>query len=62
MDEAHLLEWTIELPDSASLDAVSENLRRAGGPAQRVAAAETSVLLTHDPWGTHIRLRAATRV
>lgn len=62
VDEAQLLEWTIELPDSASLDAVSENLRRAGAPAQWVAAAESSVLLTQDPWGTHIRLRAATQV
>jgi catechol 2,3-dioxygenase len=55
-DEAQLLEWTLELPDEASLTAVAESLARAG----QVAGREGSTLLTRDPWGTPLRLRRGT--
>lgn len=55
-DDARLLEWTIELPDEASLARVGESLTQVGysadaerGPAQ---------LVTRDPWGTQLRLVA----
>ena len=58
-DEAQLLEWTIELPDAASLDAASESLVRGGYPAERDGDAGVgAALLTRDPWGTPIRLQA----
>jgi catechol 2,3-dioxygenase len=55
--EARLIEWTIELPDAATLDAVRS----------RLVAAERSVLpdgesvLTRDPSGTPLRLRTRAR-
>jgi catechol 2,3-dioxygenase len=58
-DEAQLLEWTIELPDAASLSGVRESLARAGFAVEGdrdVGGAEE--LVTRDPWGTRIRLRA----
>lgn len=55
-DEAQLLEWSIELPDAASLDAAAQSLTRAGYAAERDGAA----LVTRDPWGTPLRLRPAT--
>lgn len=55
-DDARLLEWAIELPDAASLDAAAESLRRAGYVAERDAG--TAELVTRDPWGTQVRLRA----
>ncbi len=57
-EEAQLLEWSIELPDTANLDSLSTSLRRAGNPAVRDDGAEGGpAVLTHDPWGTHIRLQ-----
>lgn len=56
--DARLLEWTIELPDPASVAAAAESLSRAGHPAERESDALGSVdLVTKDPWGTQIRLR-----
>ena len=55
-DEARLLEWTLELPDEASLAAAGESLARAGHAAER----EGSAVLTRDPWGTALRLRRGT--
>jgi catechol 2,3-dioxygenase len=58
--DAQLLEWTIELPDKASLDAASESLARAGYTAERDGEAGSGpALVTRDPWGTHIRLQSA---
>ena len=58
-DEAQLLDWTIELPDSKTLDAVSENLERAGLEVQhRRAADRDQEVVAQDPWGTPVRLRA----
>ena len=54
-EEAQLLEWTIELPDAAGLDAAAESLVRAGNPAERDGEAGGG-LVTRDPWGTPIRL------
>lgn len=54
--DARLVEWTIELPDAASVDAAAESLERAGHPVERVV----DDLITHDPWGTRLRLRAGT--
>lgn len=52
-DEAGLIEWTIELPDSASVDAAARSISDAGFDITRhgmdVAAS--------DPWGTVLRLR-----
>ena len=55
-DDARLLEWTIELPDEASVAAVGASLAAAGYPADRVSPTE---LLTRDPWGTQVRLHVA---
>ncbi len=58
--EARLLEWTIELPDEASLVAAGESLRRAGFPTQLTRAqASAPELVTQDPWGTQVRIRPA---
>jgi catechol 2,3-dioxygenase len=59
-EEAQLLEWTIELPDKASLDAASESLVRAGHAAESDGeAGRPPALVTRDPWRTHIRLQEA---
>jgi catechol 2,3-dioxygenase len=56
-DEARLLEWTVELPDDATLEGLGESLRRAGYRAERDSG--TTELVTRDPWGTPLRLRVA---
>ncbi|HUR91037.1 MAG TPA: VOC family protein [Gemmatimonadaceae bacterium] len=53
-NEAGLIEWTIELPDSASIDAAAQSLSGAG---YDVAREETDAVAA-DPWGTGLRLRA----
>jgi catechol 2,3-dioxygenase len=61
-EEAQLLEWTIELPDRASLDAASRSLAGAGYGAEWDGEAGTAhALVTRDPWGTPVRLESATR-
>jgi catechol 2,3-dioxygenase len=58
-NDVRLLEWTIELPDAASVAAAAESLARAGYAAERgEPAAGAAELVTRDPWGTQIRLRA----
>jgi catechol 2,3-dioxygenase len=52
-DDARLLEWTIELPDAASLVAGATSLAAAGYPVER----DDADLITHDPWLTRVRLR-----
>lgn len=52
-DDARLLEWTIELPDAASLVASATSLAAAGYPVER----DDADLITHDPWLTRVRLR-----
>jgi catechol 2,3-dioxygenase len=58
-DDAQLLEWTIELPDGASLEAAADSLSHAGYPVERDAAAGAEALTTRDRWGTPLRLRTA---
>ena len=61
--EAQLLEWTVELPDRASLDAAFQSLGRAGYPAEwGEVVGSGPVLVTHDPWGTHVRLLSRAAV
>ena len=64
-DEAQLLEWTIQLPDAASLAAAGESLVRAGYGADASDSSDSggsdgsggsASILTSDPWGTHVRL------
>jgi catechol 2,3-dioxygenase len=52
-DDAQLLEWTIELPDSAALSGAAESLRDAGFVAEQAG----KDVVTRDPWGTGLRLR-----
>jgi catechol 2,3-dioxygenase len=57
-DEAQLLDWTIELPDEASLEAAAESLERAGFPAERCRGAGGGAeVRARDPWATAVRLR-----
>jgi catechol 2,3-dioxygenase len=56
--DARLLEWTIELPDDASLASLQESIERAGYAVERDASTGSD-LVTRDPWGTHIRVRVA---
>jgi catechol 2,3-dioxygenase len=51
-DEAQLLEWSMALPEAASMRAVTESLVQAGFDAEPVADA----IRTRDPWGTALRL------
>ena len=53
---ARLLEWTIELPDAASVGAAGLSLAQAEYAADPVADGE---IVTRDPWGTAIRIRVA---
>ncbi len=52
--DARLLEWTILLPDERGVEAAGASLAAAGHPAERDGGA----VVTRDPWGTAIRLRA----
>ncbi len=54
-NEARLLEWEILVPDASDVQALQDNLTVGGIAATR---AETS-LLTQDPWGTRVRVRAS---
>lgn len=54
--DARLLEWTIELPDAASVQEVARSLADAGYPAD---AASDGGITTRDPWGIELRLRVA---
>jgi catechol 2,3-dioxygenase len=58
-DDARLLEWTVELPDAASVAAAAESLTRGGYAAEREA--EGSEVVARDPWETRLRLRVADR-
>jgi catechol 2,3-dioxygenase len=57
--DAQLLEWTIELPDAASVKAVGNNLMRAGYSAD--LEHDGTELVTRDPWGTQVRLVVGAR-
>src|SRR3954469_21902888 len=53
-EEAQLLEWTIALPDRASVDDAAASLERAGSHPTR----DGDDVVVRDPWGTQLRLRA----
>ena len=56
-DDAQMLDWTVELPDAASLAAARESLERAGcAVKQDDDARRGSSLVTRDPWGSRVRL------
>lgn len=55
--DARLLEWTIEVPTANDVAAVARSLATAGHPCEEVTDRE---LLTRDPWGTAIRVRAVS--
>lgn len=55
-DEARLIEWTIELPARADVDAAAESVVRAGFEVTRDG--DAADLVTRDPWGTQVRMRA----
>jgi catechol 2,3-dioxygenase len=53
-EDARLLEWTLEVPDSDSVSAAAENLLQRGYSAERLSGSE---LVARDPWGTQLRIR-----
>jgi catechol 2,3-dioxygenase len=53
-DQAQLLEWTLELPDSGAVRGAAANLESAGFTAE--IAPEATAARTRDPWGTPLRL------
>jgi catechol 2,3-dioxygenase len=56
-DDAKLLEWTIELPDSASRKAAAESLANAGHAIEPDGATDDGGFVASDPWGTRVRVR-----
>lgn len=56
--DARLLEWTIELPDAASVAAAGESLERNGFSAASDVAGATTDIIARDPWGTQVRIRS----
>jgi catechol 2,3-dioxygenase len=58
-EDARLLEWTIDLPDSASVLALEQNLMQRGYPSQRDASGQE--LVTRDPWHTQLRILTSRR-
>lgn len=56
-DEARLLEWTLVVPQAGDVVAAAGSLRQAGYRAVDV----TDGIVTEDPWGTALRVVAATR-
>ena len=62
-DAARLLEWTIELPDPASVSAVAASLTEGGYSTEWEGDAGWHYgpeLVTRDPWGTQLRLRCTS--
>jgi catechol 2,3-dioxygenase len=53
-DDARLIEWTIELPDAATLAHAVHSISASG---HFVSESHTGDILTRDPWGTSVRLR-----
>lgn len=57
-DDAQLLEWTLELPDTHAVEAAAESLASAGQPVLREPGTSAgSAFVTRDPWGTAVRVR-----
>ena len=54
-DDARLLEWTIEVPTAADVEAVARSLESAGFVATR----DGDACRVADPWGTVVRIAVA---
>ena len=54
-NEARLLEWEIVVPHATDLQALQDNLTVGGFAVTRA----NDVVLTQDPWGTRVRIRAS---
>lgn len=62
-EDARLLEWTIVLPDAASLTEATESLGRQGVAFERVDGDGTGPsALVRDPWRTAVRLEVGIAV
>lgn len=56
VDDARLVEWTIELPDAAAVTDAAHSVSRGGYGLTQSGRGE---IVTRDPWGTTVRLRAS---
>lgn len=56
--DARLLEWTIVLPNTTDVATAAAHLAHVGVPGDAV---HPSAVVARDPWGTAVRLRAATQ-
>jgi catechol 2,3-dioxygenase len=56
VDDAQLLEWTVDLPDADAVRAAAESLQHAGHTVSPDEAARSFVV--RDPWGTPLRVRS----
>lgn len=55
--DARLLEWTVVVPDDASVERIAASLEAAGFAANRATnAGGARQLVTRDPWGTQLRI------
>ena len=59
-DDPQLLEWVIELPTIADVEAVAQSLRTLGYSAE--PARESAGIIARDPWGTALKIAAAGAV
>lgn len=55
-DEARLLDWTLVLPDADAVNSAAASLRARDAAIE----GDGDDRLARDPWGTQVRLRAAT--
>ena len=53
-EDARLLQWTLEPPEAADVEAVARRLEAAG----HACAREGDDIVASDPWGTALRVRA----
>ena len=59
-DDAQLLEWTVIVPDDASVAAAGKSLDSAGFGTERGPGGSND-LVARDPWGTQVRITSAER-
>jgi catechol 2,3-dioxygenase len=57
-ENARLLEWTIELPNATSVTDAADALGRTGHVAEQEGTSAAPEIVTHDPWGTQVRLKS----
>ena len=56
IDDARLVEWTLELPNAATLADAAHSVSLSGHPLSK---SDTDGISTRDPWGTTVRLRVS---